>query len=82
MNRIVFCLLLAVGTTSAASFATGPEVKLFEEFEVMFERRYTTAEERLDRYNVFKDNLKRINELNNSTGGTAVYSHLTQWTPL
>ena len=79
MNRIVFCLLLAVGTTSAASFATGPEVKLFEEFEVMFERRYTTAEERLDRYNVFKDNLKRINELNNSTGGTAVYSHLTQW---
>ena len=83
MRRFTFVLLLAVlGTVRALPNAKEKGMRLFEEFVTRFDRHYATDEERLNRYNIFENNVKKILELNNNTDGKAVYSHLTQWADL
>ena len=83
MRRFTFVLLLAVlGTVRALPNAKEKGMRLFEEFVTRFDRHYATDEERLNRYNIFENNVKKILELNNNTDGKAVYSPLTQWADL
>lgn len=45
----------------------------FAEFVIAYKRQYASAEEHAHRYNVFKQNLLHIQELNNNPNGTATY---------
>jgi cathepsin F len=49
----------------------------FEEFEVMFGKKYASAEEREARKAIFEKNLHQIHQYRRTEEGTATYSHLT-----
>lgn len=46
---------------------------LFDKFKADYKRQYASTEELGHRYNIFKQNLLRIQELNNNPSGTATY---------
>ena len=71
--RLVFCLLaLALVSCSDElkaniinSFMNGPPKELFKVFHLIHEKEYDlNSEEGVRRYRIFKDNLKKINEVN------------------
>jgi cathepsin F len=74
---------IAVGACFVAlGAATNPDVEAkFREFEAKFGKNYA-ASEREARLAVFQDNLKKINELQLTEQGTAIYSHLTPFADL
>lgn len=57
-------------------------MELFENFEATFGKVYLDGGDRMRRFSIFMDNMKKIDVLNNNTDGNAVYSHLTQWADL
>ncbi|CAN8304596.1 unnamed protein product [Cochlearia groenlandica] len=79
-SRILLCFLLALSSASLSISASRDHsivgyspgdleshdrlIELFEEWISNFERAYETVEEKLLRFEVFKDNLKHIDETN------------------
>jgi len=69
----VFALLFVLVAVASGSFSDHEERRLFMDFMKQYSKTYQHDEYRI-RFQNFKDNLKRIRDLNSQPGQTAVYA--------
>jgi cathepsin F len=77
MSRVALSACLIVVDAVAPPDAEA----MFQEFEGKFSRNYASSE-REARFAIFKENLKRIDDLKQNEQGSATYSHLTPFADL
>ncbi|OAY68544.1 Ananain, partial [Ananas comosus] len=81
MSSFLVLLSLTLLFSSCNARSDGPTMKMFEEWMSEHGRVYADAEEKQRRYEIFKDNVKYIEEFN-KVGGRSYTLGITQFTDL
>jgi C1A family cysteine protease len=74
-------LLLLLVAVVVAVLAVDPDLRAFKDFEVQYNKTYTSHAERMRRFNIFKRNLRRAEQLTLESNGLAEHG-VTQFMDL